>query len=42
MNDEEISCKGCEYYNEEDDVCVMLDCNLLTDCDEPLPCEISE
>ena len=36
---EEYSCKGCEFYNEEDDICEALDCNVLSDCDAPLPCE---
>lgn len=38
--DEEPSCKGCDFYNEEDDICEALDCNVLSDCDSPLPCEV--
>ena len=37
MSEEEQSCKGCEFYNEEDDYCEYFDCFM--NCDEPLPCE---
>ena len=37
---EEPTCDGCEFYNAEDEVCEALDCNILTDCDAPLPCEV--
>lgn len=40
MNEEEyVNCKGCDWYKEEEDICLAMDCYPGVDCTEPLPCE---
>lgn len=35
-------CSNCEHYNEEEDVCMAIDCTPITDCTASLPCEEKE
>ena len=37
----QTECSECKYYDDEDNYCVALDCNILN-CDDPLPCETDE
>lgn len=35
----ENECKGCEYYDQEENICKACDCWPVMDCDEKLPYE---
>lgn len=39
---DEVHCEFCEYYDPNDNRCTYLDCSLLEDCTELLPCERAE
>jgi hypothetical protein len=38
---QQIECKQCKYYDNENINCTTLDCNILN-CDDSLPCETDE
>ena len=37
----QIECAECKYFDDEDNCCTALDCNVLN-CDDPLPCETED